>query len=104
MKQYLVYVGSVYVPKNNLEKSIQELLLQNDRLILDQKDLQTFKENIISQIEFINQENKRCSSKAASWYDAGIKHKDYGLTGVDCISFYLYEIKKKYEITKIITS
>lgn len=98
MKQYIVYVGSVNVPKNKLEKSIQDLLYQNNRLLINKTDLDIFKENIISQISFMNQENQRCTAKNPVWFEAGTEHKDYGLSGLECISFYLYEIKHKYEI------
>ncbi|KFF26892.1 hypothetical protein [Chryseobacterium vrystaatense] len=98
MKKYLVYIGSVYAAKNKLEKSIQDLLIPNDRMLLDKKDIRSFKENIIAQIIFINQENRRCNPKNVSWYEDGTNHRDFGLTGVDCISFYLYEIKTKYEL------
>ncbi|MEI7487650.1 MAG: hypothetical protein WCJ72_09620 [Chryseobacterium sp.] len=69
-------------------------------MLLDKKDVETFKENIIAQINFLNQENKRCSPKNVFWYKRGTDHEYFGLSGAECISFYLYEIKKVYEIDK----
>ncbi|AZA49549.1 hypothetical protein EG346_15795 [Chryseobacterium carnipullorum] len=98
MKKYLVYAIRDFGAKNKLEKSIMDLLTLNNRMLVEQKDLETFKKNIIAQINFLNQENKRCAPKNVSWCKKGTKHKDFSLSGIACISFNLYEIKKTYEI------
>lgn len=102
MKQYFAKVSNATCPKNNLELSIQNFLKDNDRLIIQEKDLKNFKENIKSHIVFLNQLNKRCSAKVPCWYEisAGEKIKDSGLAGIDCISFTIYQISREYEITK----
>ncbi|AZA93017.1 Uncharacterised protein [Chryseobacterium nakagawai] len=100
MKQYLVYINFGSPAKNELEQKLIKFLMEIDRTIIDVKDLKSFKENIIGQIGFINQEFSNDFSKAVSWYNKGAKHKDYGLIGVSCAIVRLYEIKKKYEITK----
>jgi hypothetical protein len=99
MNKYLTRVSQVYSAKNKLETAIQEFIKSNDRIIIEQKDLNEFKWKIVQHINFLNLENKRCSSKCASWYNAGesSKIKDWGISGVDCIAFYIYEIKNEYK-------
>jgi len=98
MNKYLTRVSQVYSSKNKLEKAIQDFIKCNDRLLIDSKDLNEFKSKIIQHINFLNLENARCSPKSASWYNAGesSKIKDWGISGVDCIAFYIYEIKNEY--------
>lgn len=98
MNKYLTRVSQVYSSKNKLEAAIQEFIKSNDRLIIDGKDLNEFKWKIIQHINFLNLENARCTPKCASWYKAGesSKLKDWGISGVDCVAFYIYEIKNEY--------
>ncbi|WP_336689407.1 MULTISPECIES: hypothetical protein [unclassified Chryseobacterium] len=100
MKQYLTRVSQIYSAKNKLESAILELITANDRVLIEEKDLKTFKDGIVQQINFLNQEYSRSSPKKPSWYNAGAssKIKDYGISGVDCVAFYIYEIKNKYQI------
>lgn len=88
-----------YQAKNKLEKAILEFIESNDRLLIDAKDLPLFKENVLQHIQFLNQEYKNCKSKKPSWF-SGISKNDFGISGVDVIAFYIYEIKSEYEITK----
>jgi hypothetical protein len=88
-----------YQAKNKLEKAVLEFLQSNDRLLIDAKDLALFKENVLQHIHFLNQENKRCTPKNPSWYK-GFKSCDVHISGVDVVSFYIYEIKSEYEVTK----
>lgn len=98
MNQYFVYVNCGSQPKTALEKELMKFLSKIDRTIIDKKDLQSFKENISSQIGFISQEIES-SSTGVVWYSRG-KNKDFGLKGLDFAIVRIYEIKKKYEITK----
>ena len=100
MNKYVTRISQVYSGKNKLEKAIQDFITQNDRLLIDSKDLKKFKEGIIQHIHFLNQEFKNCTPKSASWYNAGASSnlKDYGISGVDCIAFYIHEIKNEYII------
>ncbi|PWN67628.1 hypothetical protein [Chryseobacterium oncorhynchi] len=99
MNQYLVYVNCNSQPKNTLEKELIKFLGKIDRTIIDKKDLQSFKENIASQIGFISQEIES-NSTGIVWYSRGEKNKDFGLKGLDFAIVRIYEIKRKYEITK----
>jgi hypothetical protein len=100
MKKYITRVSQVYSAKNKLERAIIDFIQANDRLLIEGKDLKVFKEKIIQHINFLNLENSRCSPKSASWYNAGASTqlKDYGISGVDCIAFYIHEIKNEYII------
>ncbi|KFF24457.1 hypothetical protein [Chryseobacterium vrystaatense] len=91
--KYLTIVANVRVPSSEVERSIQELLLQNDRKLLDAGSVQTFKENLIAHINFICQENRRCRPRIVSWFRFGDLNRDFGLSGVRSINFSLYEIK-----------
>lgn len=97
MKKYFTFVNMSYQAKNKLEKAILEFLQANDRLLIDAKDLPAFKENVLQHINFLNQENKRCTSKNPSWF-TGLKNCDVHISGVDVVSFYIYEIKSEYEV------
>lgn len=99
MNQYLVYVNCDSQPKNTLEKELVKFLGKIDRTIIDKKDLQSFKENISSQIGFISQEIES-GSTGVEWYSRGEKANDFGLKGLDFAIVRIYEIKKKYEIVK----
>lgn len=99
MKKYITFVSCTYQAKNKLETAILEFIKANDRLLIEHKDLSTFKENVIQHIQFLNQENKRCTPKSPSWY-SGLSKNDIHMSGVDVVSFYIYEIKSQYEITK----
>lgn len=100
MNKYLTRVSQVYSAKNKLERAIIDFIQINDRLLIDGKDLKLFKEKIIQHINFLNLENARCTPKSASWYNAGAssKLKEFGISGVDCIAFYIHEIKNEYKI------
>ncbi|MBD8081099.1 hypothetical protein [Chryseobacterium caseinilyticum] len=98
MKKHLTFVNNSYQAKNKLDTAILEFLQSNDRLIIDSKDLPAFKENVLQHIHFLNQENKRCTPKTPKWF-TGLKKNDFHITGVDVISFYIYEIKSEYEVT-----
>lgn len=100
MKKYITRISQFYSGKNKLDKAIQEFIKQNDRLLIDSKDLKKFKESIIQHINFLNQEFKNCTPKAASWFDAGQTRycKDYGLSGIESVAFYIHEIKNEYLI------
>ncbi|MFC7346009.1 hypothetical protein ACFQO9_04660 [Chryseobacterium zhengzhouense] len=100
MNKYVTRISQVYSGKNKLEKAIQDFITQNDRLLIDSKDLKKFKESIIQHINFLNQEFKNCTPKSASWFDAGQTRdcKDYGLSGIECVAFYIHEIKNEYVI------
>ena len=97
MKKYITFVSFTYQAKNKLEKSILDFIKVNDRLLIDEKNLKIFTENILQHIQFLNQENKRCAPKNPSW-NSGL-NKDLHMSGVDVISFYIYEIKSEYEIS-----
>lgn len=102
MKKFLTKVSNVSCPKNKLETAIQSFLKENDRLLVDEKDLKIFKENINSHIVFLNQLHKRSVSKTPRWYEieCSAKIKDYSLAGIDCIMFSIYQIQQTYEIAK----
>jgi hypothetical protein len=86
------HVGLTHKPKSKIEKAVQEFLIQNDRLLIDPHSVEDFKNSIISHINFMRQENKRCKTIKLSWFPFGRKH-DYGLSGIPSIDFKLYEIK-----------
>lgn len=90
--QYMSHVGLIHKPKSKIEKTIHEFLLQNDRLLIDPNSVEDFKNSIISHINFMRQENKRCKAITLSWFSFGQK-RDYGLNGIPSINFMLYEIK-----------
>lgn len=100
MNKYITRISQVYSGKNKLERAIQDFITQNDRLLIDSKDINAFKANIIQHINFLNQEYKNCTPKQPSWFHCGEtrKIKDWSISGVDCIVFYIHEIKNEYII------
>ncbi|MCX8533066.1 hypothetical protein [Chryseobacterium luquanense] len=103
MKKYLTRISQVYSAKNKLERSIQGFIKNNDRLLIDEKDLNQFKAQVIQHINFLNQEFQKCTPKSPSWFHCGEtkQRKDWSISGIDCIVFYVHEVKSEYEITKL---
>ena len=99
MNQYVTRISGVNSAKNKLELAIQELIKANDRVIIEGKDLESFKSGIKQQINFLNEEFPRCAPKKPGWCNVGgiTKNKDFALSGIECVYFYLHEIKNKYE-------
>lgn len=97
MEKYLTRVGQVYSAKNKLEIAVQDFLKGNDRKLINGTDLKKFKDGIIKHIEFLNFENSRCKSKNPSWFISDINFKDHAISGIDCITFNIYEISQEYE-------
>ena len=67
------------------------------RKVIEAKDVEAWKSEIINNIEKLNKENSRCKPIEASFGTAraynpviGSKAKDLRLCGIDSISFYLY--------------
>ena len=91
--KYLTKVGNVVKPKNKLDQAIHDFLVMNDRKLIEASCVEKFKENVISNILFFSQENKRCKMRVAHWFTYGNKTKDFGLTCIPTIQFSLIEIK-----------
>jgi hypothetical protein len=89
--KYLSHVGLTHKAKSKIEMLVQEFLLQNDRLLIEYNSVEDFKNSIISHINFMRQENKRCKVIKLNWFSFG--QKDFGLNGISSIDFRLYEIK-----------
>jgi hypothetical protein len=96
-KIYASYISNSYSLKNNLEKQVYELLKQNNRIAILPEKLESFRNNLLTKIEGLNQQNKRCKPIIASWNSYkksfGENKDDYGLTLTAGIcNFYIYEL------------
>ncbi|MEN5130494.1 hypothetical protein [Elizabethkingia anophelis] len=92
--KYVSRVSTVYQAKNKLDKEIIKLLEVADRILIDKEELPAFKNKIINQIKDLNKQNPRCTPKEPSWYNAGDKYRDFGLSGIECVMFYIHQITK----------
>lgn len=58
---YFSLITHQYVTKNKLEKAVQDLLKENDRLIVEEKELVKFQGKITDRIEELNKAHPRCT-------------------------------------------
>lgn len=91
---YFTYIHWRYVQKNKLDKSVAELLENNNRMIIkDERDLGFFQEQILATIKNHESLKPRCKPLRASWgklNDAG----DWVLFGVSCLTFHIYKSER----------
>ncbi|MCT4236740.1 hypothetical protein HZP42_10120 [Elizabethkingia anophelis] len=78
--------------KNDLDFEINFLLYNNSRLLLKEKELEGFKNNILQEIKKINAAFPKCMPKKAQWDKSGITNNDFRLIGLEAV-FYIYSIK-----------
>lgn len=78
--------------KNDLDFEINYLLYNNSRLLLEEKELEGFKNNILQEIKKINAANPKCMPKKVQWDKSGVTNNDFRLIGLEAV-FYIYSIK-----------
>lgn len=94
MKIYLAKIDAVHVPKNKLEEGIQKALKIVNRHYFLEEDLEERKQNIISLINHLNTNHRRCKPVEPKWwsplYEEITGCKDWHLDVGGCVSFTLY--------------
>jgi len=61
-------VTSTYCPANKLADDVQKLVKQYKRMLIMDKDLASFKANMIAAIHALNAKHPRCKPVKASWW------------------------------------
>jgi hypothetical protein len=96
-KIYASYISNSYSLKNNLEKQVYNLLEKHNRIAILPEKLADFRKDLLTKIEVLNQENKRCKPIKAYWNstkrDYNENRDDFGLglsSGI--CNFYIYEM------------
>jgi hypothetical protein len=92
----LVYVGSTYQTKNNLEKTILEYLQIQDRKLLKGNEIEAFKNTLLENIKGFNEKYSRCKPVRASWSPNYKENLPVDCTlflgGSGICNFYIYQI------------
>jgi hypothetical protein len=94
--KYFTFISHELAMKNTLDKAAREFLQEQNRKIIDSKDLEWFKGEINKQIEKLNAQYSRCTSLKPSWWQPGfasLKKADWVLNGIGSCDFYLYASK-----------
>jgi len=93
-KYYFSYRGHTGVLKNKLEKAIIELLKENERKVIAEKDLPAFKMSIIDGIAALNAKFSKCKPRNVDWWDFRNTDKgDSSLSGIAFTHFMIYASK-----------
>lgn len=84
----MMYVTSIYFPKNKLWKEIQNYLKSLDRRLIFERDISDAKRIIIKKINDLNKQFSRCKPVKASFWQGPID-KDFilSLDGESIIGF-----------------
>lgn len=89
--KYMTYDGHHLSANNKLKKEVQEYLTGLDRTLIEHKELNFMKNQIIKNIERFNKKHHRCKPLQPSWW----QHKgDWMLSGVGFSNFTIYKITK----------
>lgn len=92
---YLSFVGTDYTPKNKLEKAIQLMVKENDRIAIHPVFVERFKISILEKISALNKIYPRCKEVSATWGESYDKNSnDIVLRGTHFIQFRLYASKE----------
>lgn len=94
---YFTKVTHELVPKNKLQKQVQDLVKSYNRLLIDPIDLNLFKIQIVERIDELNKQNPRCKPVEPSFYSHNqIDHQLY--FGDSLISFSIYKAKATFSV------
>lgn len=96
--QYFSYISYTLALNNKLEKAINEYLQTQERLVINDIDLELFKSSILLKIAELNVGHPRCNSIKCGWWNHGklfdSPNNDWQLTGFSPVHFFLYASKK----------
>lgn len=82
MPKYLAKIDYQFQPKNRLHKAVLDMLLLNDRTLIDGENLEAVKKELIDDIERLEREHKMCKPLRAQFYEIRTyrhNHNDWGL-------------------------
>jgi hypothetical protein len=103
-KYYFSYISNRYTLKNKLHKAVYELLVSQERVIIEADKFKEFKKYIISSIERCNAAYPRCTPLKPEWSDEAHVNVTYNSAerpyedcalylGYGVCNFYLYQSK-----------
>jgi len=70
-------VTSTYCPANKLADEVQYLVKQYKRMLIMDKDLVSFKANMLAAIHALNAKHPRCKPVKASWWSPSVREEEY---------------------------
>jgi hypothetical protein len=79
---YLSFKGFGLALTNNLEKAINEVLIQYNRVLVADIELDAFKKEMLDALEECNKNNPRCKPYKFSWWDDNLPNGGITLSGV----------------------
>jgi hypothetical protein len=91
--KYFAFITHELSLKNNLEIAAKELLMGNNRTIIEEKDIDWFRNEITKSIEKLNAQYPRCTPLKPSWWQPGWaneKKRDWALNNIGSCTFNLY--------------
>lgn len=74
---YFSLITYEYAVKNKLEKAVQQLLVENNRLIIPKDEVVKFQGRITDKIEELNQQHPRCTPLKPYFWKQG---EDYSFS------------------------
>jgi hypothetical protein len=74
--KYFSYISNTYSLKNSLEKAVFGLLCQENRKIIDEENVQAFKDNISKRVKELNASFPRCKPITIDWYQPQLLKDD----------------------------
>jgi len=99
MKYYLVKAEYGTKAKNKLQKAVYDALIKNNRELIPEQMLESFKAEILTEVHRINAMFKNCTPEKPDWYCPYIrennKPQDWSLSGCHFIDFTLLQSKNQ---------
>lgn len=74
--KYFSYIGNTLSTSNKLQKAFVDYICANNRLVVDETEVETFKQNILDGIAKLNAEHPRCKPIRADWWMPSFKEED----------------------------
>lgn len=98
---YFTKIESVHVPKNKLEKAVQDYIKKYNRLILNDSDFEDVKKVIEEEVRRLNIENSRCKPIFPNFYSPPAlqeyqREPDIFFNGGDCIYLAFYSVRRLF--------
>jgi len=98
--KYVSRIGHQLVNKNKLHKAVSTYLKSIDRMLInDEKELEQFKDQVLSKILELNTDHARCKPLHPSWHEISYDNDIY-LSGVEFCLFHLHQVKQEFEVEK----
>jgi hypothetical protein len=101
--KYFSYISHSLVTKNNLEKAVAALLESKERMVIDESNIEAFKQELKDDISKLNEKHNRCTPiKISFWSPHG--SNDLHLEGAHFCKFIFLSSKAAFRFFPGVTA